>query len=97
MPGPQGQPQIPRTPEQDVPLMERLKRMLPGMLGGPQGDMRLPMEVGQQRDTRLPPPSPFDAIREGLEQTHDLGQTAITPQEQTALQAIQRMGGMLKK
>jgi hypothetical protein len=92
-----GQP-AQRTPEQDVPFLERLKRLLPGFLSGRQtSDAHLPMEAFTERDPRLPAPTGFDAIRGGLEQVHDLGGTMVTPQEQTALDAIQRMARGMRK
>jgi len=62
-----------RTPEQDVPFLEMLKRLLPSMLGGRAGDQQLPMEAGSQRDPRLGQPSTLDSIRQGLDITRSLG------------------------
>lgn len=61
-----------RTPEQGVPFMEQLKRLLPAMLGGRGGDERLPMEGGDRRDPRLGAGSVFDAIRGNVEQVQSL-------------------------
>lgn len=63
----------PRTPEMDVPFLEQLKRLLPSMLGGRPGDVRLPMEAGQQRDPRLGQGSLLDAIRQGSDVVQSLG------------------------
>lgn len=75
------------TPESDVPFMEKLKRMLPSMLGGYPGDVRLPMEPGGQRDPRLGPGSLFDAIVAGNDQVKALGRGDGS---QAALEALKR-------
>jgi hypothetical protein len=62
-----------RTPESDVPFIEQLKRLLPSMLGGRPGDVRLPMEAGSQRDPRLGQGSILDSIRQGGEVVSSLG------------------------
>ena len=83
------------VPEQGVPLWERIRRLLPGMVTGKQtSDVRLPMEAFTERDPRLPAQSGFDAIRGAMEQVHDLG-TPKDPAED-ALLSIQRMAGSLK-
>ncbi len=76
-----------RTPESGVPIMEQLKRMLPGFLGGYPGDTELPRQPGIQRDPRLPAPSPLEALREGLQGLGALG--APSPEEQ-ALKALKQ-------
>jgi hypothetical protein len=84
----------PRTPEAGVPFVERLKRMLPSILGGYGGDVRLPMEIGSERDPRLGAGSVWDAIRGGYEQVRDLGKP---DPGQSALEALKRQAGVLKK
>ncbi len=91
-----GQP-AQRTPEADVPLWERIKRMLPGLVTGKAtGDTRLPMEAFTERDPRLPQDqSLFGSIRSGLEVAQDLGRPKDPAED--ALLSIQRMAGGLKK
>ena len=79
----------PRTPEAGVPFLEQLKRMLPSMLGGYQGDQRLPMQAGSGRDPRLPQGNQFDMLRDSLDQVRSLGAPAGDPAT-AALEAMKR-------
>ena len=82
-----------RTPESGVPLMEKLKRMLPALIGGRGGDTRLPMEMGSGRDPRLPAPSQLESMRESMESVRDLGR----PKGDNSLEGLRKAAGVLKR
>jgi hypothetical protein len=55
-----------RTPEADVPVIERVRRMLPSFVrGSREGDIELPSEG--QRDKRLPKTPNIKDFQAGLE------------------------------
>jgi len=91
---PYDQPQIPLD-QQDPDassLRLLLARYLPSLLGGGNysrgDDVRLPMEANTARDPRLPPPGPFQAIREGIETVRSLGRG--NDSATAAMQALKR-------
>jgi len=80
----------PATPREPMPMLgspgasglQRLMQIIG--IGGEGSDVRLPMPSSGQRDPRLPPPSPFEMIRQGLDQVQDLGRP--TPESMSGLQ-----------
>lgn len=81
---PYGQPSLPRDQwSPDPSALDRLLAML-GMPQPAQGDVRLPMEAGSQRDPRLPAPTTLDQIQEGYDTFKSMGAP------KSAFQALQR-------